>query len=1213
MKMPACAALLLCCLSARTAFPQTTAHARSKKSHDSLAQKFVSDFDVVFAAEAAEARLLQAPRDITALLVRMETAEIEERQEIVLDSALRLCALPAEEPLQKLASNRVLQHAGNTRAFNAMLRRIRSAAATDNGCTFNLRLALVASAADGLAPNGIRIDLDQAAHSAGLLTHWRVAGPFGRYNNVDFERRWPPEIDQLLRRQYGNAPAETAQDIQKKKNVARADAPARNTRADAAAKTKTTKTTKTKISAERFWFRDGMLALPEYLSGSGIFYAAADVEIAGAQTSQIEVLSSGTYAVSVDGGLALLHDARYAAGGSRDAAPVRLRSGRHRLVIKFTADAAPLSVALHPQFQRWAAKSALPQAAERYIKEMEAYFQGDFFALERMLAAAADRDSGSAQYLRALLYSAAEEHSPRADSAWKALATAQPSALLARLRWAESAVARGQNDEAQQEVMAILAERPQSESGLQLAFNLSRGQTEAPGLLARLLELHPSCARLAEAVKFYSSTAEQDRARQMEQRLAACAPESLQYARVLAESGRHSAAAAYLQQLIVKNPLHRAARRLLVEQLVLSNQQSAARLQARLLRELSPNARHYARLAEDPVSALDSRSRRAAGFAPNDAFYVPYRRDGLEVVRRSAQRSFSGGSAVVLLADKVVEVRADGSLSVYTHRITRPLNKDGISRYGEITLPRSADLLELRTIKASGQIIEPELAQQKPTISMPALETGDAIEEEFVTHYADPEQAPESATALTFGSFAAPILYSRLVLLAPREAAIDVREQGETPKTLVGENNGTVIRIWERDNIAQSVAESFLPTADLLPTVKVVAAEKTRERLRDALIDATRAGLRVSEAALGLHLAQVSGESEKAKLLYRFVTAKIDSTGPDWAGNPAEETLQNGQGSRTSVLLALARAAGLKSGLLLARKVDQSCGKDDFSCYSEPLVRLWFASGETAEVDAESDDLPFGALPPTLETREALFVPLFDEDERKPALAVLPSGYAQEKSVARAELTLHQGDLQATLQIRLGTARAQEVRSLLRGIGEHEAQAFFEQLAMRLFPGATTVTGIAAHQDDPEQPLEISLRCTVPQFISRQDGVIDIDQLAPALGLRALYAKAPARKFPLYIESLFFESTTFRLHLPEGVKARSVPPDFAGKSEFGEYSVRFAQSAREIEIQREFHIPAQVIAPEKYAAFAAFAQKIEEAERRRISLEVGKEFFALRQ
>ncbi len=55
----------------------------------------------------------------------------------------------------------------------------------------------------------------------------------------------------------------------------------------------------------------------------------------------------------------------------------------------------------------------------------------------------------------------------------KQLALSQSSALLARLKSAESAIERGQTDDARLEVMNILAERPQSETALQLAFNLS--------------------------------------------------------------------------------------------------------------------------------------------------------------------------------------------------------------------------------------------------------------------------------------------------------------------------------------------------------------------------------------------------------------------------------------------------------------------------------------------------------------------------------------------------------------------------------------------------------------------------------------------------------------------------------------------------------------------------------------------------------------------
>jgi hypothetical protein len=134
--------------------------------------------------------------------------------------------------------------------------------------------------------------------------------------------------------------------------------------------------------------------------------------------------------------------------------------------------------------------------------------------------------------------------------------------------------------------------------------------------------------------------------------------------------------------------------------------------------------------------------------------------------------------------------------------------------------------------------------------------------------------------------------------------------------------------------------------------------------------------------------------------------------------------------------------------------------------------------------------------------------------------------------------------------------------------------------------------------------LKLSVRCTVPQFINLQSSAAEINQLAPALSLATLYAKTPTRKFPLLIDSLFFESTVFHLHLPDGMEVHSLPSDFTDRTEFGEYTLRFLRLPRQIDIHRDFHIPVQVIAPDKYGAFVNFALRIDEAERQRISLEI---------
>jgi hypothetical protein len=73
------------------------------------------------------------------------------------------------------------------------------------------------------------------------------------------------------------------------------------------------------------------------------------------------------------------------------------------------------------------------------------------------------------------------------------------------------------------------------------------------------------------------------------------------------------------------------------------------------------------------------------------------------------------------------------------------------------------------------------------------------------------------------------------------------------------------------------------------------------------------------------------------------------------------------------------------------------------------------------------------------------------------------------------------------------------------------------------------------------------------------------------------------------------------------MEVHSLPSDFTDKTEFGEYALRFVRLPHQVDIHRDFHIPVQVIAPDKYGAFVNFAARIDEAESQRISLDIVKD------
>ena len=236
---------------------------------------------------------------------------------------------------------------------------------------------------------------------------------------------------------------------------------------------------------------------------------------------------------------------------------------------------------------------------------------------------------------------------------------------------------------------------------------------------------------------------------------------------------------------------------------------------------------------------------------------------------------------------------------------------------------------------------------------------------------------------------------------------------------------------------------------------------------------------------------------------------------------------------------------------------------------------------------------------------DALLVPI-ETDTAEAAHNViisLPDDPASEQSIAEGDVSLESsGDLEARISIRMGATRAAQMRTILAGIAPGQRQYFFEQLALRLFPGVNGASGEVHNEYDIGRPLEIAFSCRAPHFLDLSRGMADMEQLVPALGLRKMYG-AGTRRFPLYVDAPLFETATFRLHLPPGVSVLHRPADLRLQTEFGNYSVSFRTvSAGELEIQRAFRVPVQVVPPERFPAFSQFALRIDDAERQRLTL-----------
>ncbi|MFB3813780.1 MAG: DUF3857 domain-containing protein [Terriglobales bacterium] len=1172
-------ALLMVIIAALSAAAEQVAAGRPGAAPTNATTELFVNSALESARKLATAELRRRPRDTGALFVQMEVAALEADIAGELEAALRLCESGphSNDPRAMIAAARILDLAGNNVPFRTAIPRIQRLLAADSVQQNFLRAALVAAAADG-APGLSTLEL---AHQSGLITDWRVAGPFGEFPNVAFDRHFAPERDSVAGKQYDGR------------------------------------------AVENFRFDDGNFALAPYFSQDGIFYAAADVPVTVAGEFRVRLESAGTVEVFVDGASVLRKDDRFRATPEIAWAPVRLGAGKHRVLLKFLPSATPLRVAVQPMSKFTVSPApSLSEPEATYVRAAEKYWLGDYDgAIAELASLRARHPSAAATFLLARAWAHAGG-SPEEAALLESTLQLAPGALAAEYELAARAFNSNHFEEALRRVQRIVSTRPDFVPAQALRAQAAarlKWDSEVRAAMEAELRLAPTCATLRRALTFFGANLAFERARQVEARLNGCAPGSLAYAEALSQSGRHLAAAAAADKVVSERPLDRAAREFFVRELAMAGRRDEATRAAVELAALAPNAASFRKLAEDAAAGaqvFDRASSRTRDFAAVTDFYSRFRRDGVEMIRATEHRRFSGGPAVTILDDRVARVAADGSVSFYVHKVTRVLNRDGIERYGEVTAPPSSDLLELRTIKQDGTIAEPEFNQHKNSISMPALAPGDAIELEYVVRYTDGIERHADMFTYTFGSFTAPILYARFVVLSPEEPEmLEIAGVNGAPAPQVDTADGVTTRVWEQENILQSTEETGTPRADILPTVRVTALQnggwpKVRDFYRNTIIEAVRAGTHVESMAAELRGAT---DDETGRNMYLMVTSRVHSTECAFetgAVASAEATLSAYSGCRTAALLALARAAGLQAGLLLARTIEQPRPRaPQKGAYTHPLVLFRLGQGPAAHevvVDAESDGLGFGVLPATIAHEDALAVPLDEPATAKAEIVSVPASAGDEHSVADGDITIDDsGNLTAKLTITMGAARSAEMRNILRGIAPGERGRFFEQLAMRIFPGASEASGEVRNENDWQHPLELRLACQAPRFVAFSGTSIEMEQLAPALGLRKMYGLGP-RRFPLYIQTPLIETTIFRVRIPAGYRLSGQPPALEANSQFGAYTVRGTVTGEnEFEIRRAFRIPVQIIPPDRFDEFARFARQIDEAERQRITLVSG--------
>jgi hypothetical protein len=183
--------------------------------------------------------------------------------------------------------------------------------------------------------------------------------------------------------------------------------------------------------------------------------------------------------------------------------------------------------------------------------------------------------------------------------------------------------------------------------------------------------------------------------------------------------------------------------------------------------------------------------------------------------------------------------------------------------------------------------------------------------------------------------------------------------------------------------------------------------------------------------------------------------------------------------------------------------------------------------------------------------------------------------------------------------------RAASLRTSLLGAEAYQVRDFVERLANFSYRAAAVSYHNVENVDDVQKPLSIEYAFGAPNFARVRGKEILIDQALPPLQLGASLATLEVRETPLHISrelNIFFHAV---LELPSGASFVAIPSALELDTEFGSYSLWFAEENGSICLHRELHLKAQRIWPQEYPRFVEFCRAVDTAERQEIKAAAG--------
>ena len=585
------------------------------------------------------------------------------------------------------------------------------------------------------------------------------------------------------------------------------------------------------------------------------------------------------------------------------------------------------------------------------------------------------------------------------------------------------------------------------------------------------------------------------------------------------------------------------------------------------------------------------------------------------------KEKYVGVSSAIIIDQLVEEIFPNCSSREETHQLILLNDRNAIDRWGELDIP-SDDVLELRTIKKDGTIVEPEPPQEgKDTFSMEGLQEGDFIEFKYITStHASPQRSPRYLSQrFFFQNVEIPMELSQYIVIIPENLKLKYEQLNSAPAPSVAHKTGKKIYTWEARNMPALPREPLAaPETEFLPFVRVgVNFDPNAEifQYHDHDITMTKVTDDINDATSKI-IAECPDDLEsRARAIYFFVNREVRGPGGSaFFSKSASETLADRGGDRLSLTKAMLDAAGIKSRILVVRGPLTHASEVFPGSFNSALLAIQNDTGADVHfLDFSNRYLPFGYVSALLQGGAALpLQDFFSLDSSmsypKPRLRSqmltiprLPSADNTEKRSLTASIR-EDGSIQGTQTHEYTGDHAAMLRTGILEAESYQIREFIERTANASFRGASLSHHNVSNLPDPQKPLLVEYGFQAPNFSRTTTNGLLLDKAISPMQLGANVASLDSRRTPLQIGRDLNNSFHAVLQLPANAKVASPPVLTLLETDFGHYWLCIAPVDNSIRIDKDFHLKAQRIPPQKYPEFADFCRAVDAAERKEITV-----------